>query len=146
MRQHQLGGHVADGPDAGHVGRHALVDLDRAALAQLDTQLLQTQALAVGPEADGNQGLFGFQQLFSAFFAGDHHLDSLLICHQRFDRVPGQRIDLAALEGLGQLRADLLIFQRQQAGQHLDQGDFDTIRIPDGGEFHPDGTGADDDD
>ncbi len=41
--------------------------------------------LPFGPEADGNQGLFGFQKLFSAFFAGDLHLDALLICHQRFD-------------------------------------------------------------
>ncbi len=52
MRQHQLGGHVADGPDARYTGRHALVDLDRAALAELENLLLLNDTALIIKDGD----------------------------------------------------------------------------------------------
>ena len=137
MRQQQLPGHIANRPDAGHVGRHALVDLDEAALGQLDADFFQPQVLAVGAEADRQQGLLGFQGLL-AFRSADLDLDTGLGRCDREHLGAGQGLDAALLELLGQFGADFFVFQRQDARQHLDHGHLGAVTTPDGGELHPD--------
>ena len=68
MRQHQLARDVADGVDAVDVRLHAVVDLDEAALHR-HADRLQTQAVAVAAEADGDERLVGGQLLVAAVAA-----------------------------------------------------------------------------
>ena len=51
MRQHQLAGHIADRPDPGYVGCHALINFNEAARVERHTDLFQPNPLAVGQEA-----------------------------------------------------------------------------------------------
>ena len=63
VRQHRPGDHVADGVDAGHVGREMRVDDDAAALSLVDAGLFEPEALGVGHAADRDQHDVGLDRL-----------------------------------------------------------------------------------
>ncbi len=48
MRQHQFAGHIADGIDVRHAGLHLFVDLDKAALVDLDADLFEAKPFELG--------------------------------------------------------------------------------------------------
>ncbi len=143
MRQHQLGGHIADRPDARDIGSHALINLDGATLIDLDAELFQPQTAPVGAEADCYQRLIGFDGLLSAF-AANNYLDAGLGGLYRQDFMPGQHIDFALFKLFCQQIAHFSIFQRSDARQHFDKGNFGAVGVPNGREFKADRPGADD--
>ncbi len=145
MSEHQLGGHVADRPDALDVRSHALVDLDRAAVVQCDADIFQAESLAVGFEADRQQGLIRLEGLLAAF-AADLDFDAIVRGLDRFHPGVGHHLDSFALEGGEQLFAHFFVFEGDDVRQHLDDGDIDAVGVPDGGKLDADGAGADDDD
>ena len=123
---------------------HLFVDLDKSALADFDADFFQPQPFGIGTEADRHQRLFRFEH-FGLAVSGYRDFDTRLRRFDRLDLVPGQSLDAALLEGLFQFGADLLILQRHDARQHLDDGHIHAVGIPDGGKLHADRARADDD-
>src|SRR3990170_1715963 len=78
--------------------------------------------LGIGAESDRDEHLLGLQGL-STRLAGDLHLNLGLEGLHRLHPRTGQHLDAALAEFFGQLLADLLVFQRGDARQHLYQRD-----------------------
>ncbi len=57
VRQHRAAHRVADGPDVGNAGAAFIIDLDKAALVELDAGAVGQQTLGVGPTADRDDDL-----------------------------------------------------------------------------------------
>ena len=66
VRQHRPGDHVADGIDAGDVGREMRVDDDAAAIVLLDADGFEAEPFGVGHAADGDEHDVGFERLGGA--------------------------------------------------------------------------------
>ncbi len=55
MRQQQLAGHVADGPDAGHAGGKFFINLNETFAVQLHAGFFQAKTGGIGAETNGYQ-------------------------------------------------------------------------------------------
>src|SRR5690606_28080311 len=146
VRQHRAGDRVADRVDALDVGLQVAVDLDAAALVELDADALQTQALEVGLAADGDENgvaVEGFRlatfsrlqgQLDAAFRRlGAGHLGRELEAHA-----------LAAEDAL-ELLADLAVHRRDEAVEELDDRDLRAQPRPHRAQLQADVAAADHD-
>ena len=139
MGEHRLAGHVADRPDVAHRGRALVVDAhERAAHRQIE--LLQSETAGAGASADGDQDLVG----------GDRPL--LAVRLRDLQRALGERNRLRADERLdaevGEAPRDrlrqLLVVERQDFGQRLDDR-HPRAELGEGdAELEPDIAGADD--
>ena len=61
MRQHEFAGHIANGPNARDIGLHLFIDLDKAALTDLDADFFEAKSFGIGTEADRDQSLIRFE-------------------------------------------------------------------------------------
>mmetsp|Transcript_21198 Transcript_21198/g.50243 ORF Transcript_21198/g.50243 Transcript_21198/m.50243 type:complete len:262 (+) Transcript_21198:120-905(+) len=98
VRQHRSADHVTDGPDARHVGLHALVHLHDAARAHFDTRLLKTQPVCVCVAPDRDENNVGGQRLLLAVldrFDGQRDTLSLALSPDHL----GLHLELHALLG-----------------------------------------------
>ena len=145
--QQQLAGAVADRVDVRHVGPHVVVDLDRAAIGQLDPGRLQAVALGPRREADRLHHLVGLERLGLAALGRRHgDLDLVARVVDRLDLGPGQHRDAQLLVLLGQLGGHLRLLQRHHPVQVLHDRDLRAVVRQHVRELDPDRSGAGDDD
>ena len=142
MGEGQLSGYVTDGVDAGNVGSHAVVNGDVAALGG-DAHGFEAQVFGVGQNADGHQDLIvagGFADAVLFNGEGDAVGVGLGVGYAG----SGLQFDAVAVEGALQLLAYFLVFVGHQVGQQFDNGDVGAVHLVNVGEFHADGTAAND--
>ena len=143
----QLAGDVADGVDAVDVGAHVVVDVDRAAVGELDAGVLQAEALDAGTEADGHEDLVHGDRLgLPAVLLLDLHVHRVTVVGDLGGLVPGEELDAELLVVLGDLLGDLLVLVRQQAVHELDDRDLDAVGVHHVRELHADRARAHHDD
>lgn len=133
---------VSDGEDAGFVCLHPLIRVDEAAL---DFDLCLVDAYVVGARcaADGDEDLFSFLYFRLAVALGEGDLYAGLRLFNLFDLRGDMHVDTALLVLAQELLADVGIFCRDDAVEHLDDGDFCVEALHDGSELHTNGAGAD---
>ena len=137
--EHRLAGHVADRPDVAHRSRALIVDAhERAAHRQIE--LLQVETAGAGASADGDQHLVG----------GDRPLltvrlrDLQRALGERNRLRAGERLDAEVGEAARDRLGQLLIVERQDFGQRLDDRDPRAELGEGDAELKPDIAGADD--
>src|SRR5262249_8918448 len=143
--EHRSRDHVADGIDAGYVGRVAVVDLNAAAIVERNTDLLQAETVDVRHPADRDQHDISFDSFGSA---PGRRLDSRLeLAARAVDRSDlGRQAERHALlfENALKLPRDFSIHAGQNAIQKLDHVHLRTEPPPNRAELEPDDAGADD--
>ena len=113
MCQLQLHGDVTDGVDVVDVGAHVLVDDNLAALAQLNTSLVQADTLGARCEADGDHNAVDGQSLLVAAILGlDLDLNRVTIVHDGGGLVSGHELDAQLLVFLGNNLGDVCVLVR----------------------------------
>ena len=128
---------VADGRDRRDVGLAVLVDLDEAAL-HLDADLLVAELLGHRAPAHGDEEHVGLERL--AVLQRDLH--ALLGALDAGEPRPELEADLALAEGPLERLGRLLVLERHEVGQGLDDGDLGAEGLPDAGELAADDTAA----
>ncbi len=145
MGKQHLPGHISDGIDPGNRRPAHLIGFDPAAGSHRHTGFVQTQFRCVGAEPHHDHHLIRLDSAFRLALFEVH--DNAIRCFiDTAQRRSGLDLDPLFFEGTLQLRACLRIFIRQQVRLHFHDGHSSTIAIPDRGEFHTDGTAADDHD
>lgn len=144
MGQKKLAGDVANGPDAGDVGGHTLVDLNETALGELDTGGFEADVGGVGFETDGDEGLVGFEDLFGVGGA-DFDLDAFIGTFNGEDFVASENLHAAFGVDFSQFIGHFFIFGGKNMREHFNNGHLAAVAVPDGGEFDANGAAADDD-
>ena len=144
VREHRPGDGVADGVDAGHGGLPAGVDLDLAARAEHDAELVEAEPLGVGPAAGGDQHDVGVERLLAVVLAqlvgdADAALAGLGALHR------GAEDDLQALLGqqLLQRPADLEVHAGGDLVEELEHRHLGAEPGIDRAELEADDAGAD---
>ena len=144
MGEQKLAGDVANGPNSGDTGGHALVNFDKTALVGFDAHGLEADVGGVGLKPDGDEGLVGFEHFF-AVCAGDFDFDAFIAAFNGEDARAGEDLDAALGVDFGEFVGHFFVFGGQDVGQHFDDGDFAAVAVPNGGKFDADGAAADDD-
>src|SRR6185503_5384140 len=98
VREHRGTRDVADGVDALHRGLHPLVDLDEAALRELDARFLETDFLHVGGATRGDENLFYLERFLLPSNFQRHRDGALADLHVAELRARVD-VDLALAEG-----------------------------------------------
>ena len=145
--EHQLAGDVADGVDVRDVGAAAAVDLDRAAVGELDAGVLEAVALDARGEADGLQHLVGLEHLLVAAAGradGDLHLLAGVL--DGLDLGGEQHLHAELLVVLEQLLGDVGVLGGHHPVEELDDRHVDAEVLHHVGELDADRAGAGDDD
>jgi hypothetical protein len=142
VREHRRPGDVADCVVSWRAGLQILVDLDEAAIGELDPALLEADVLSVhratrGHEHRGSRDLL----LFAIGFDVEH--DFVFADRGLGDLRAGDDIDPPFPIALRQDVGGFGVFDREDARQRFDQGDFDAERLKNVGKFHPHGTRSD---
>src|SRR2546423_4030681 len=139
--QHRRTGNIANGVDPFHRCLHPLVDLDEAAIGELDAQLLNADVFDDWSAAGRNENLFDFEILLLATDV-DAHGDRILADLDVADFGAGQDIDLPLLEAAGELGTAVGILEWQDPGKNLNEGDLSAERGKDVGELAADRASA----
>ncbi len=143
VRQPGRAGAVADGEQALDVGLAVAVGLDMAAV-QLDAQRLQADAVGVGGDADGRDADLGLERLGLAADL-DVHLHAGAGLGDLGHLGPELELDAALLERLLGGLGDLLVLDRHDALDRLDDRHLGAQGAIEAGELDADGARADDD-
>ncbi len=133
---------VAAGVDAGHVRLHAAVNFNGSPL-HLEAGLGEAEALGGGPAPDGGEHQLRLHLALLSPLSELHHVLAVALGDGRHPRV-GEDVDLAPAEGPCQLGRHLLVFERDDAREHLDDGDLGTHGVEHFGELDGDDAAADD--
>ena len=146
MRQHQLGGHIADGVYVWDIGLHLGVDLDAPGFIERQAQILQPVALDSRPEADRLQDTLRSQRLRRAIGRRHYDRNAVAAFFNGVDARARHHLDAEFFEGFGQFGADFRILQRQDAVEEFHHRYVHAIIAHDVGKFHTNRAGAGDDD
>ena len=138
------GGDVADRPDVRDVRPELRVDVHEALLVYRDAGVVEAESLGDGPATDRHQADVGGHGLrLAPDLVG--HLDRVVRVDHGRHRRAGRRRDAALAVGAGDLLGDLLVLERSEAGERLEQGDVGAEGPVHGGELEPYRAGADHD-
>ena len=139
VREHHLGGDVADGVHVRHVGAAELVDVDRASFGELDADALQAVTLGPRGEAEGRQEPVRLEHLrLAAGRGGDRHLDAGTGVLDVLDLGAGQDLHAELLVVLGQLLGHVGVLGGDHAVQELHDRHVDAEVGHDVGELDAD--------
>src|SRR5438552_17260248 len=122
---------------------HPFVDLDKAAVGELNAQLLDPDVFDDWRAAGGNENLFDFEILLFSTDVNAHGDRSLADFHVA-DFGARQDIDLPLLEAAGELGAAVGILEREDSGENFDESDLRPEGGEDIGELASNCAGADD--
>ncbi len=137
MRELEGGDEVTDGGDGRDVGPHVLVDEDEAAVHR-DAVLLVAQALRDRSAADGDEQDLGLELLA----VGEGDLDAVLGVLGLLEEGAQVELDAPLAEGALQELGAVLVLDRDQVLEALDDGDLGTEGLPRGGELDADDAAA----
>src|SRR5438105_2137389 len=121
--EHWRTGDIADGVDPFDRSLHPLVDLDEAAVGELNAQLLDADVLDDWSAASGDENFFHFEVLFLAANVNAHR-DRILADLDVADFGARQHVDFPLLEAAGELGAAVSVFERKNSRQDFYQGDL----------------------
>ena len=146
VRQHLAADDVADGEDAGDVGLEVVVDLDEAALGQLDAHRLEAEPVDVWPPADGDEDDVGLQCFgLTAVARLDGEGDAGIREPRPGDLGAQAELQPLLLQDALHLLRHLAVHPRQHLVEELDDGDLGTEPPPHRAELDADVAAADDD-
>ena len=140
VRELEAGHDVADGEDARHVRTQPLVGQHEAALHR-DALLLVPEIRRDRTATDGDQQHIGVERLAAGdgdAYPGLGRLDLL-------ERLAELEVDAALAERALDLLGAVLVLERDQVRQRLDDGHVDAERLPGAGELAADHAAAEDD-
>ena len=144
--EHRPGDHVADRPDAGHLGAELVVGLDLAALVGLQPGLVEAEAFGVGPAADRDQHDVGLDRLGRAALRGlDGQRDRVALALGLGDLGRKPELEALLLEDLVGFLAHVAVEAGQDLVEELDDRDLRAEPPPDRAELEPDHAAADHD-
>ena len=133
------GDDIADGVDAGLAGALHLVDFDEAAV-ELDAGAFETDVVGLGPAADGDQQAIRLDGFDLAVFKRhvEAHAGIGFLHAGRIDFRSGFDADAGFLEGAQEFLGDFVVFDGNDARQHLKHRDFAAEAMEAGGELDAD--------
>ena len=130
---------VADGEDAVGGGALELVDLDLASVVGLDAGGVEIEWVGVGSSAAGDHQVVGLDLLLAGL-----HLDAGLLLLDALDLGAGQHLHAVLLELALDDAGHVLVLERQDLVEHLDQRHLDTHARVGGGDLRAGCSGAGD--
>ena len=146
VRERGAGDEVADRVDARGAGAHRAVDLDQAALAELDAGRVEAEGFDVGAAPGGDHEPVSFAGLATGFAAGAAvgELDARLARLDVVDQRVGVDLDPLFLEPALDELGDVGVLGRQHAVERLEQQHLAAEARVGGGDLRARGAGADD--
>src|SRR3990167_2748484 len=142
VRQHGAANHVTNGVNARYAAGALVVDIDEAALVQIDTAIGGQQIGGHRTTADRHDQ-FVEGQLLLAFGIGEVDGDLLLLHFGAGYPRPQANLQTLLGQGLQGFLGDLLVGSREKLVQRLDHGDVGAQAGPHRTQFQTDHTGTD---
>ena len=135
---------VADGVDAGRRRLELLVDLHETALIDGHACGVEAGVFRHRAAPDGDEQHLGVDRLRLPI-QRDRRAHAVVRHRRVLELGTDEALDAALAELLGDLFAEVRVFERQHGRQHLDDGDRRAERRPDACELDADRSGAEDD-
>ncbi len=144
VREHRRAGDVTDRVDPLRRRLHPLVDLDEAAVGELHAGFLEANVLGVRRTSRGHE--HAVDDADPASLHQPRATASRNPCRpsRPSELRAGDDVDPALLEAAGDLGGRILVLERQDPREHLEDRHLRAERVKHVGEFAADGAGADD--